>query len=66
MSPRFVDCSYCGGEGGWVVIDQGRVNTATIDPPYRDVVCPECEGDGQIEIEDDAIELEDLEVLDER
>jgi len=58
--PRFVDCEACGGEGGHAVLDYSRINTATIDPPYRDVVCEECEGEGVVEIEDEPVELEDL------
>lgn len=45
----FVVCERCGGDGGWSV--EHTHNPFTDRIGYRDVVCPDCDGAGEIEVE---------------
>ena len=41
-------CPLCNGQGEVDEIDQSRVTSQTIDPPYHKVTCNECEGVGYL------------------
>ena len=56
-----VPCDECDGMGEW---DEGPINTggpAPVDPIYRQVTCPQCDGTGRVEQEVEPITLDDLE-----
>jgi len=42
-------CELCGGDGYVDMIDESKINSRTIDVPYKNVICPECSGDGEVE-----------------
>lgn len=44
-------CSECDGTGEVEIIDQSRVNSRTIDIPYKKIKCELCDGTGIIEVE---------------
>ena len=44
IEPEFRICGECLGEGE--VVDQGRINSKSIDIPYT--FCPECNGLGTL------------------
>jgi len=46
-------CPDCNGEGRVDEIDYSKVNSATIDIPYKSVPCDKCKGEGKIEMEDE-------------
>lgn len=55
----FVTCDECEGMGEW---DEGPINTggpAPVDPEYRRVICPQCDGTGQMEAEVEPITEEE-------
>lgn len=54
MNQQEKDCPYC-NEGTIDVIDESKVNSATIDIPYKSIPCEKCEGTGKIEIEEDEL-----------
>lgn len=43
-------CPECNGEGEVDIIDYLRVNSRTIDVPYKTITCPECDGEGYKEV----------------
>ena len=46
-----ITCDLCDGEKWVEVIDEAKVNSATIDIPYKKVECPKCKGEGYLVIE---------------
>ena len=38
-----IPCEECGGEGWVEVIDHTKVNSASIDIPYKKIKCENCE-----------------------
>lgn len=52
-------CHECLGEGKVDVIDYNRVHGRTITPPYKTVICDNCNGEGYVYV--DPEDLEDLE-----
>lgn len=52
---HYKKCEECDGKGVVDVIDQRRINSRTIDVPYKTVTCEKCDGNGYIEIEPDGI-----------
>jgi len=44
-------CEQCGGEGWVEEIDYLKVNSATIDIPYKRIICDKCDGERSVEIE---------------
>jgi DnaJ-class molecular chaperone len=42
-------CPECFGNGKVDILDQSRINSQTISPPYKTVVCENCNGEGYIE-----------------
>lgn len=63
---QFVVCDECNGMGEW---DEGPINTggpAPVDPEYRAVKCPQCDGTGRMEIEVEPMTLEDALELDQQ
>jgi len=43
------DCPDCNGTGETDVIDTSKVNSQTIDIPYKKVKCENCNGEGWVE-----------------
>lgn len=43
-------CSECNGLGTVDIIDRSRINSTTIDIPYKSVICEVCEGEGKVEV----------------
>ena len=41
-------CDCCGGEGWMEEIDYKKVNSASIDIPYKKVECNNCNGTGRV------------------
>lgn len=62
MSPRLVPCERCGSEGriyvGALVYEPGCGHAHWGE--RDDGECPECRGRGEVQIDDEPIELEDL------
>lgn len=48
-----IECPDCNGEGWVEEIDWRKVNSATIDIPYKKVKCEKCDGTGVIENDSD-------------
>lgn len=44
-------CSNCEGTGKIDVVDQSRVTSRTISPPYITIDCEDCEGEGVVVVE---------------
>lgn len=45
------ECETCGGTGKVDILDERRVNSTTISPPYKTIICPDCDGEGFCEVE---------------
>jgi RecJ-like exonuclease len=43
-------CEDCDGTGEVDEIDQSKVNSQTITPPYHKVKCLNCDGTGEVEV----------------
>jgi len=46
------ECPKCEGRGRYDVIDDYLVNSRTISPPYKEVECDLCSGEGTVEEDD--------------
>lgn len=55
---RIIPCEKCRGDGGWSV--ELTFNPFTGRIGYQDIECTDCGGTGEIEIELEPIEIDDL------
>jgi hypothetical protein len=57
-----VTCPVCDGDGEW---DEGPLpaSSGATEPDYRQVICPECKGNGRAFVEVEPITLDDLEEM---
>lgn len=44
-------CSECGGTGKIDVLDNSKSMEMRIDPPIKTITCPDCGGEGFVEID---------------
>lgn len=54
-----VECPVCDGAGEW---DEGPLaaSPGALEPDYRQVICPECNGTGRAFVAAESIDMDDL------
>ncbi len=46
-----ITCPSCFGDGRLMILRRDKITAVTTSPPYQDVICEVCNGDGEVEIE---------------